>query len=217
MKTLKAIEQSNVVIFVINSRERIGEQDLRLLAHVIDSGRSLIVAYNQWDGLESSQRQFIKTEIDRRLGYVDFAEQFFISALHGTGVGLLLGAVRKAFRAATQELGSSQLTALLETALDECQPPMSRGRRIKLRFAHPCGDNPPTIKIHGNQTGKLPDSYKRYLSNFYRKRLKMVGTPIQVLFADSDNPFKDRRNKLTPRQELQKRRMMKHVKKKKKK
>lgn len=216
IKTLQAIQEADIIIVLLNARDGIGEQDLRLLGHVLQAGRSFLIAINQWDGLSPDQRQRVKAELDRRLDFVPYAEQFFISAKHGTGVGLLLPAVNKIYKAITQDLPSSFLTKCLETAVERFPPPLVRGRRIKLRFAHPVGQVPPTIKIHGNQTSHLPESYHRYLMNYFRTTLKMVGTPIVLQFADSVNPFKEQRNKPSERQIKKKHRLIKHVKKSKK-
>lgn len=217
IKTLQSIQEANVVLILFNAKEGIGEQDLRMLGHVLDAGKSFMIIINQWDGLSANERDQIKSELDRRLTFVAYAKQYFISALHGTGVGLLLGEVKKIYKSATQELSTSYLTKLLETAVERFPPPLSRGRRIKLRFAHPAGLNPPTIKIHGTQTTRLRESYQRYLMNYFRESLKLIGTPVVLQFADSENPFKEQRNKPTERQIKKKRRLLKHVKKNKKK
>ncbi len=215
IKAMQAVKAANVVIMVMDAQEGITDQDLRLLAFVIDSGRSLVIAVNKWDDLPGGQKQSIKDTIDRRLNFVDFAKIHRISALHGTGVGDLFDFVNKAYASAMQELTSSRLTKILESAIEEHQPPLVRGRRIKLRYAHPGGHNPPIIVIHGNQTSEVPESYKRYLINVYRKALRLVGTPVRIIFKSGDNPFAGRRNKLTPRQEQKRRRMKKFTKKKK--
>ncbi len=214
IKTLQAVQEAHVVIMLLNAKEGISDQDLRILGHILKAGRSLIIAINQWDGLTPEQRQNMKVELDRRLSFVTYAKHFFISALHGTGVGLLLNSVKKVYRSATQTLTSSYVTKLMETAVEQFPPPVAKGRRIKLRFAHPVGTYPPTIKIHGNQTAQLPLSYRRYLINYFRTALKMVGTPLLLEFADSENPFKGKPNKLNEQQIKKKRRMLRHVKKK---
>lgn len=215
VKTLKAIESAHVVIFLLDGTEDVTDQDMSLLGFVLESGRSLVLAINKWDGLDDYQRKTIKTSLDRKLQFVDFAETFFISALHGTNVGHLFEAVHKAYDSASQDLSTNRLTNLLEKAIAEHQPPLVRGRRIKLRYAHAGGKLPPKIVIHGNQTESLPVSYQRYLSNFYRQALKLVGTPVQFVFKTGDNPFKGRRNTLTPRQKRKRERIMKQYKKKK--
>ncbi len=214
IKTLQAIEACQVAIMVVDARENISEQDQRLLGHIIRAGKALVVAINKWDGMDKDDRDDVKKEISRRLAFADFARLHFISAKHGTGVGDLFKSVNEAYRSATKELSTSQLTDVLEKAIFDHQPPLVRGRRIKLRYAHPGGANPPTIIVHGNQTNELPESYKRYLNNFYRKIFKLVGTPIRMVFKTGDNPFKDVRNKLTPRQEQKKKRQKKFYKKK---
>lgn len=216
VKALQAIENANVVLYVIDARENISDQDLSLLGFILDAGRSLVIAINKWDGLNHEQRTDIKEEVDRRLAFVSFAKLHYISALHGTGVGDLFDFIEEAYRSATQEHSTSALTKLLETAVEENPPPLSGGRRIKLRYANPGGRNPPIIVIHGNQTGRLPKAYQRYLMNYFRKALKLVGTPLRLVFKTSDNPYKGRRNKLTPRQEHKRKRAKKVFKKKKK-
>jgi GTP-binding protein len=181
----------------------------------IESGRALVVVVNKWDGLDTDQRQRVKTELDRRLRFATFAETRFISALHGSGVGDLFGAIDAAAAAAQRPHKTGDLTRLLEAALAAHQPPLVRGRRIKLRYAHMGGLNPPTIVIHGNQVEAVPGSYKRYLENYFREALGLVGTPIRLELRQSDNPYAGRRNTLTPRQQAKRRRLMQHVKRKK--
>jgi GTP-binding protein len=147
------------------------------------------------------------------LPFLDFAERITISALHGTAVGDVLPAVERAFKAAVIDMPTTELTRELENAVTAHPPPLVRGRRIKLRYAHQGGRNPPVIVIHGNQTESLPEAYRRYLVNRFRKAFKLKGTPVRLSFKTSDNPFKGRRNKLTPRQERKRARLMKRVKK----
>ncbi|MBL4763237.1 MAG: ribosome biogenesis GTPase Der [Gammaproteobacteria bacterium] len=213
IKTLDAIEKANIVVLVLDAQQGLADQDMSLLGHIIDSGRGLVVALNKWDGLTQEVRDENKRELDRRLHFLDFADIHFISAKHGTGVGLVMESVDVAYRSARRDMSTPRLTELLEEALFRHQPPMVRGRRVKLRYAHQGGQNPPMIIIHGNQTDSVPLSYKKYLSNFFIKKLQLKGTPLRIEFRTSNNPFKGRRNKLTPGQQKQRRRMMKHVKK----
>ncbi|MFT5295097.1 MAG: GTP-binding protein [Colwellia sp.] len=189
IKTLRAIEDANVCLLIIDAREGITDQDLSLLGFILEAGRSLVLAVNKWDGLEEHVKDRIKTELDRRLGFIDFARIHFISALHGTGVGHLYESVEEAFISATKRISTSMVTKILDMAAFDHQPPMSQGRRIKLKYAHAGGYNPPIIVIHGNLAKKLPVSYKRYLMNYYRKSLKIMGTPIRIEFRETSNPF----------------------------
>ena len=213
IKTLQAIEDANVVLLVIDARDQISDQDLSLLGFALNAGRSIVLAVNKWDGLEQDAKDWLKQELDRRLGFVDFARIHFISALHGTNVGHLFGSVKEAYSSATQRIGTAQLTQIMEMAQDDHQPPLVRGRRVKLKYAHAGGYNPPLIVIHGNQVDSLPTSYKRYLMNYFRRALKVMGTPIKIEFREGSNPFEGKRNKLTLSQQRKRKRMFRHVKK----
>ncbi len=216
VKTLKAMDDAHVVILLMDGHEGIVDQDMHLLGHCIDAGRGLVMAVNKWDGIEPDQREWIKRELDRRLQFAAYAETHFISALHGSGVGLLYKSVNAAYQSATRKLNTNILTRILEGAVFDNQPPMVNGRRIKLRYAHAGGQNPPLIIIHGNQTGKVPNSYQRYLEKVYRRELKLVGTPVRIDFRTGENPFAEKRNNLTERQVQRKRRLKVHVTKNKK-
>ncbi|MDB2543492.1 ribosome biogenesis GTPase Der [Woeseiaceae bacterium] len=214
IKSLQAIEQSNVVFAMMDAKEGITEQDISLMGLIVQRGRALVVIINKWDGLTNEQKKFLRGQLERRLPFLDFAEQHTISALHGTGVGDLLAASQRAYLAATRDLPTNNLTKELEEALIEHAPPLAGGRRIRLRYAHQGGRNPPTIVIHGNQTERLPLTYKRYLTKRFRKKFRLKGTPVRLVFKTGDNPYKGRRNKLTPRQDRKRKRLMSFVKKK---
>lgn len=213
VKTLQAIEDANVVLLLIDAREGVSDQDLSLLGFTLHSGSSIVIAVNKWDGLDQDTKEKIKEDLERRLGFVDFARVHFISALHGSGVGNLFDSIQEAYRSATKRISTSMLTRIMNMAAEDHQPPLVRGRRVKLKYAHAGGYNPPRIIIHGNQVKDLPESYKRYLINYYRKSLKIMGTPIHIEFQEGDNPFEGRRNKLTQTQIRKRRRMMSFVKK----
>lgn len=212
VKTLQAIKDANVVISVIDAQEGVTEQDLNMLGFVIDSGRALVVALNKWDGMTPDKREHVKSQVERRLEFAAFARFHFISALHGSGVGDLYASVSEAYDCAMAKWSTNQLTRLLEDVVADHQPPAINNRRIKLRYAHQGGSNPPIIVVHGNQTAALPGSYKRYLENRFIRYLKVRGTPIRFEFKTSDNPFAGRRNTLTPRQMAKKERNRQHIK-----
>ena len=216
IKTLQAIEHAHVVILVIDAQQGITDQDAHLLGFILDAGRALVIAVNKWDGLSQDQRQRVKTELDRKLKFCDFAEVLYVSALHGTGVGNLFKPVLRAYHSAMIDAPTSKLTKILESAVEAHQPPLVKGRRIKLRYAHQGGRNPPIIVVHGNQTEKLPLMYRRYLMNYFIETLRLRGTPIRFEFVTGENPYKGKRNQLTKRQIDKKRRLKKHIKKSKK-
>ena len=198
IKTLQAIDQSNVTVIMIDAREGITDQDLHLLGYTIDSGRALLIVVNKWDGIEDYKKDEIKEELERRLSFVQFANIYFISALHGSNVGLLYKAINKAYESAFKDMPTSELTRVLDNAVQAHQPPTVRGRRIKLRYAHQGGKNPPIVVIHGNQTDLLPKSYVRYLMNHFIEALKLIGTPMRMEFKTSENPYAKRSNPRAP-------------------
>jgi GTP-binding protein len=212
IKTLQAIEQANVVLMVLDARQGVGEQDATLAGHVLESGRALLLLVNKWDGLEQERREWLKQEIDRRLPFLGFAKRHFISALHGSGVGDLFELVDRVYASAMRDLATPELTRLLEAITQEHQPPSVHGRRIKLRYAHQGGKNPPIIVIHGNQTGEVPESYKRYLVGRFRQAFDLKGTPIRIEFRTGENPYQGRRNRLTKRQIQKRQRLKKYLK-----
>ncbi|NVK40979.1 MAG: ribosome biogenesis GTPase Der [Oceanospirillaceae bacterium] len=211
IKTLQAIEDANVVVCVIDARQGVTDQDLHMLGFVLDAGRALVVALNKWDGMSEDQKLKVKEQIQRRLEFVGFARFHFISALHGSGVGDMYRSVDEAYDCAMAKWPTNRLTRLLEDVIAEHQPPMVRGRRIKMRYAHQGGSNPPIIVVHGNQLDELPNSYKRYLQNKFTQVLGIRGTPVRFEFRVGENPYEGRKNQLTARQLAKKQRFKLHV------
>ncbi len=207
VKTMQAIADANVVVLVMDASEGVVDQDLHLMGNAVEAGRALVIALNKWDGLDESHKQYVKNELERRLRFVDFADIHFISALHGTGVGNLYKSIEQGYRSATDKFSTNFLTRILEDAVREHQPPMIAGRRIKLRYAHPGGHNPPIIIIHGNQTEEVPSHYVRYLEKTFRRVLDLHGTPIRIEFKSSENPFAGRKSKLTTHQRIKQKRL----------
>jgi len=197
IKTLQAIEKSNVVIYLIDARDGIADQDAHLLGLVIEAGRALIIGLNKWDGITTEQKDTIKRQLDVKLSFIEFAEKHPISALHGSGVGKLFDVVSKLYDAAMIDMSTPVLTRILKEATDAHQPPIINTRRIKLKYAHQGGRNPPVVVVHGVQTDALPVSYKRYLMNYFRDKLKLSGTPIRMEFKSPVNPFHGQKKKLT--------------------
>lgn len=202
IKTLQAIDDAHVVILVIDAREGLVDQDLHLIGFVLDAGRSLVIAINKWDGMDPEDKAKVKEQVQRRLDFLDYADKHYISALHGSGVGVMYDSVHDCYESAMAKWPTNRLTAILQDATAQHQPPLVQGRRIKLRYAHQGGSNPPVIVVHGNQTDALPGAYKRYLENTFRKVLKVTGSPIRFEFRSSENPFANKVSRLTPRQKV---------------
>ena len=193
VKTLDAIEQADVVINIIDAQAGITEQDVHLIGLTLEAGRAIIVVLNKWDNLEIETREQLLEDYKRKLPFLDFTEHYTISALHGTGVGLLYPAVQRAYKAARIDVPTTRLTNMLEAAINRHQPPLVKGRRIKLRYAHQGGKRPPVFVIHGNQTDRIPGAYKRYLNNYFRDKLKLVGTPVRLEFKTGANPYANKK------------------------
>jgi GTP-binding protein len=191
-KTLQAIDHAHVVIHVADAHEQVGEQDASVLGLALQRGRALIIAVNKWDHIPTEQRDEIRRQVELKLDFVPFAPVHFISARHGTGVGDLVGDIIHAYESAMRQMRTPELTRTLEHAMTVHQPPLVHGRRIKLRYAHQGGRNPPRIVIHGNQTVHVPDAYARYLSNVFRKTFDLFATPVSVEFRSDKNPFTER-------------------------
>jgi GTP-binding protein len=200
VKTLQAIDDAHVVIGVVDARDAVAEQDATLFGLAAGRGRALVLAVNKWDHVEPGQREAIWDQVAQRLRFLDFAPVHYISALHGSGVGGLMDAVRAAHAAAMREMPTPELTRVLEAAIRQHQPPLVRGRRIRLRYAHQGGRNPPVIVVHGAQAERTPEDYRRYLANCFREAFRLEGTPVRVDLRSEVNPFAGRREKLTPRQ-----------------
>jgi GTP-binding protein len=189
IKALQAIDQSHVVVMLVDARQGIAEQDATLLGLILDSGRALVLAVNKWDRLDRETRAGVRRDLERKLVFLDFAKIHFISALHGSGVMDVLQSVNRAHAAATRKLSTPELTRILQEAVAHHQPPLVQGHGVKLRYAHQGGQNPPLIVIHGNRTRHVPASYRRYLTNTYRRALKLSGTPVRIEFKEGENPY----------------------------
>ena len=213
IKTLQSIKESHVCLMLLDAKDSLTDQDLHLLGFIIESGKALVILINKWDGLDDEHKERVRHELTRRLHFAQFAKIRFISALHGSGVGGIFKDILEAYASATQVITTPIVTRLLQDLVTQHTPPLVNGRRIKLRYAHTGGHNPPIIVIHGNQLDSLPDSYKRYLAKAFTEHLGLVGTPLKLEFKSSINPYKDKKNKLSTRQVKRKRRLMKHVKK----
>ncbi len=215
VKTLQSIDDANVVVFLIDAQEGLVDQDMHLMGTIVDAGRALVIAINKWDGLNDYSKDRVKVQLDRRLHFVKFADLHYISALHGTGVGNLYKSIESSYASAIDKLSTNKLTLILQDAIIHHQPPLVRGRRIKLRYAHAGGKNPPIIVIHGNQLDEIPSHYSRYLEKTFCRALDLHGTPVKIEYRSSENPYEGKKNKLTNRQISKKRRLMKYVKKRK--
>ena len=206
VKTLQAIERANVVVLVVDAESGIADQDAHIAGYILEAGRALVVAVNKWDAIESEKRKDVKSDMERKLQFLDFAEFHTISARHGAGIGPMLASVDTAFRAAMAKLATPKLTRALQAAVEQQQPPMSGRFRPKMRYAHQGGSNPPIVVIHGSGLDGVKATYKRYLEGHFQRDFKLKGTPLRIELRSSVNPFEGKRKPLTEKQDSQRRR-----------
>lgn len=189
IKTLKSMEMAQVVLIVVDASEGLTEQDLRLIGRVIHLGKAIVLVFNKWDCMADEERQAFMKEVDRKLKFINYARQFTISALKGSGVSHLYRAIDEAYKAVNIEISTPDMTRALMMAQTEHQPPLVGNRRIKMRYAHIGWHDPLTVIIHGKQLSKLPGSYKTYLANFFRAHFKIPALPILLVFKTDENPY----------------------------
>ena len=214
IKAKDAINDSHVVILVLDAHEGVTEQDATLLGLIAEKGRALLIVINKWDGLDDYQKSEVKRKLDIKLSFVNYATVHYISALHGSGVGKLFSPIKRSYENAGGRFPTSLLNRILEQANNTHQPPPVAGKRMRLKFVNQSDVFPPTLIFHGNHVQNVPNSYERFLKNFFITALKLTNTPIKIQYKSGDNPFKDKKNILSARQIQKKKRLMKFVKKK---
>ncbi len=189
IKTLQAVTDADVAILVLDATEGVTDQDTALAGYALEQGRAMVVAVNKWDLLDRGQHAWIEQQLGRKLSFLDFARTHYISALHGTGIGALFASVDRAHASAWLEMPTSRLNRVVEAAVTATPPPVRHGRRIRVKYAHQGGKNPPRVIVHGNQVQGLPTSYRRYLGNAVRHAFKLEGTPVVVECRQVSNPY----------------------------
>jgi GTP-binding protein len=191
VKTLQAIADANVVILMLDAQQDISEQDAHIAGFIVDAGRALVLAVNKWDGMDDYNKERARTDIARKLRFLDFANVHPISAIKGFGIKELFKDVDAAYGAAMSKMPTPKLTRILEEAVEFQQPRRVGMSRPKMRYAHQGGSNPPIVVIHGNALSGVTDSYRRYLEGRFREAFKLRGTPLRLEFRTGQNPFVD--------------------------
>ncbi len=189
VKTLQAIADANVVVLMLDAQQDIADQDAHIAGFVLEQGRAVVLAVNKWDGLDETQRDFIKREVDRKLQFLKFADLHFISALKQRGLKRLMLSVNAAYEAAFRKLPTPKLTRAMQAAVEHQAPPRHGLSRPKLRYAHQGGMNPPLIVVHGNGLQHVPAHYTRYLEGRFRETFDLTGTPLKIEYRTTSNPY----------------------------
>lgn len=194
VKALEAIERANVVMLVLDAQAGISDQDAHLLGEITRRGRALIIVVNKWDHLCEEARARARSQFERKLHFVDYAQVFYVSALHGRNTRRLIPAVRQVYRSAMAEIPTNKWSEALASAYRHHRPPLISGHAVKLRYAHQGGRNPPHVIIHGSRTQSIPASYTQYLSKYFRRAFALDGTPIRISYRDTLNPYDPGKN-----------------------
>ena len=189
IKTLQAVEQSNVVVLMLDASQDISDQDAHIAGFAIDAGRAMVIAVNKWDAIDDYRKERVKLDIERKLNFLGFARTHYVSALKGQGIINVLSSVDKAYAAAMAKMSTPKLTRALIAAVEKQAPPRHGLFRPKLRYAHQGGSNPPIIVIHGNALDQIPNSYTRFLERHFLDTFKLAGTPLRIQYKTSKNPF----------------------------
>ena len=192
VKTLQAIENSNVVLLLLDATQGVTDQDAHIAGYILESGRAVVLAINKWDAVDSYQREQLARSVETRLGFLKFASIHNISAIKRQGLAPVWKSIIQAHASANRKMSTPVLTRLLLEAVQFQQPQRSGIFRPKLRYAHQGGMNPPIIIVHGNSLDHVTEAYKRYLEGRFRKEFDLVGTPMRIQMKSSQNPFKDK-------------------------
>ena len=212
-KSVDSIKRGDLVILLLDGSENIVDQDIHLLGLTLAIGRPVIVVANKIDLLNKSEREGLENKINRKLKFASYIKLHYISALEKRGLKRLLNVADKVYLDSLRDLDTSIINKILKSATYNQQPAMAGRFRPKLRYAHSGGKNPPTIIIHGNNLKQIQESYTRYLENYFRKELDLGSTPLDIVYKDQENPFKNKPNQLNERQLKKRKRMIKRRKK----
>ena len=212
-KSVDSIKRADLVILLLDGSENIVDQDIHLLGLTLAIGRPILVVANKIDLLTKTDKEGLESKINRKLKFASYISLHYISAKEKKGLKKLIKLADQIYQDSLKELDTSILNKILKLALYNQQPAMAGRFRPKLRYAHSGGKNPPRIIIHGNNLRHVQDSYTRYLENFYRNELKLGSTPLEIIYKDQLNPFKNKPNQLNERQIKKRKRMIKRRKK----
>jgi len=212
-KSVDSIKRGDLVILLLDGSENIVDQDIHLLGLTLAIGRPVIVVANKIDLLNKSEREGLENKINRKLKFASYIKLHYISALEKRGLKRLLNVADKVYLDSLRDLDTSIINKILKSATYNQQPAMAGRFRPKLRYAHSGGKTPPTIIIHGNNLKQIQESYTRYLENYFRKELDLGSTPLDIVYKDQENPFKNKPNQLNERQLKKRKRMIKRRKK----
>ena len=186
LRSLKAIDRSDVCVIVINAEEGIIEHDKHIAGYALEAGKPVIIAVNKWDTIEDkdSKMKEFKQNIRNNFQFMDYAPIVFLSALTKKRIHTLIPEIKKAFENSKKEIKTSLLNDVIMDAYQLNLPPSYKGKRLKIYFASQVATCPPTFNIQVNSKGLVHFSYERYLENKIRESFDFEGTPIKIQFKN---------------------------------
>ncbi len=189
---LRSIERAHVAVLVVDASEGVTEQDAKIARLARDQGRPVVIALNKSDLVRGGERwRAVEKEFERRLRFVPDASVLRISARTGVGAARVLPAALRLWKTTRRAVPTSELNRALRDALAALQPPMGGRRRPKLFYVAQTSSEPFSVLIFASHPEAIPESYRRYLESFFRKRFALRSTPVRVRFRsrarESDN------------------------------
>jgi GTP-binding protein len=190
----KALQYANVAIMVLDATLGIDKMDLHIAGNVLDEGRAMVIAVNKWDKLDDNERGAFKSLLFEKLEYsfsqAKYCPVIYASALKGENVEKILNMCLKSYESWNMRIGTGKLNRWLKAATEENIPPLSGGKRVKLKYITQVKSRPPTFCIFtSSNTKDMPDSYLRYLKNSMDREFDFMGVPIRIIMRKSENPF----------------------------
>jgi len=216
IRALHSIEKSDIVIFLCDASENLVDQDLKILNMIIDAGKPILFAMNKIDLLSSKELVNLRNSKKMQSEFMQKIKKVEISALNKKGFKRIFKETNKIIQKSQENFSTSLLNKLLDKFIKLSAPPSVGGRLLKFKHIHFSGVCPTTFVINANQDKKIPDNYKKYLENSFRKELSLESVQLKLIFKKSVNPYKDKKNQLNNRQEKKRKRLIKHKKKSKK-
>lgn len=190
-ETLRAIRLAHVVLLVVDATQALEKQDMTIAEHVAEEGRALVVLVNKWDLIQdkAAYLKHARHRLDHVLAQCAGVPIIPISAERQTGLDLLMREVFKIYEVWNQRIGTSALNRWLKHLTDHHPPPISSGRRVKLRYLTQLKARPPTFALWGSKLEGLPKDYLRYLTNHLREEFGLSGVPIRWQMKQGENPY----------------------------
>ncbi len=190
IRSLKAIDRSNVCVIVIDASEGIIEHDKHIAHYALEAGKALVIAVNKWDTVKNPDLEIKKwqTLIKNEFQFLPYVNVVFLSALTKKRMHTLMPEVLTAYENWQKEIKTSVLNDIIMEAVSIHEPPSYKGKRLKIYFVSQTDNRPPKFTFQVNNKNLLHFSYKRYLENKIRENIDLTGTPIILQFKNkSDN------------------------------